>query len=266
MIDVNKRVKSFDLFNHIKPSGSNALWVFCIVVLMFCIKQDVNSQDRIELGGFLGTSYYFGDLNPDKQFYNSNLAIGGIARYAYSDRLAFKATATLGTITGDYTDEDLNFFDVHPQGQQASRPNYYFKNTIGDLAVQVEFNFLSYDHEFISTTNFTPYISMGLGTMFYKRKELVNENFTSKPTFILSLPFGVGVKYKVNQWMRVGAEWSFRKTFVDDLDVVANNTLDPSDPYDLGNTWTHNNDWVSFAGVHVTISMLKRKTSCSGGY
>lgn len=234
----------------------------CLTVILLVGSQDVMSQDRIELGGFLGTSYYFGDLNPSKQFYKPDLAIGGIGRYAYSDRLAFKLSAYYGRISGDYTDESLNF----KVGQQNGRPSYEFDNAVGDVALQAEFNFLSYDHKYISSSNFTPYVSMGLGTVYYSRKTGDAQNLTTKPTFILSLPFGVGVKYKVNKWVRVGAEWSFRKTFVDDLDYEGPGEIDPSAPYGEVTTWTHNNDWISFAGVNVTISMLKRKTSCNGGY
>nr|WP_321407703.1 DUF6089 family protein [uncultured Carboxylicivirga sp.] len=242
---------------------------FAVTLLMavfFFGTHNIHAQDRLELGGFIGTSYYFGDLNPSRQFYKLQPALGGIGRYAYSDRLAFKASATIGRISGDYSDESLNFKDLRPSDQQVGRPTYEFNNTIGDLTVQAEFNFLSYDHKYIANTGFTPYLSVGLGTMIYSRKEGDAENLTTKPTFILSLPFGVGVKYKVNKWVRLGAEWSFRKTFADDLDYEGPGEIDPSDPYGAGTTWTHNNDWVSFAGVYVTISMLRRKSSCNGGY
>ncbi len=234
------------------------------ILFLFAI-DTTKAQDRIELGGFIGTSYYFGDLNPSRQFYRPHLAIGGIGRYAYSDRLALKATALYGKISGAYS-PDLNYKDLRQPAQQIGDPEYAFQNVVGDVSVQAEFNFLSYDHKFISSTNFTPYLSVGLGTTFYNRKSGDAGNLTSKPTFILSLPFGVGVKYKVNKWVRVGAEWSFRKTFVDDLDYEGPGDIDPSDPYGFGNTVTHNNDWISYAGVYVTISMLKRKSSCNGGY
>lgn len=237
----------------------------CFMIMLSFTVQSMVAQDRIELGGFLGTSYYFGDLNPSMQFKNPHLAIGGIGRYAYSDRLAIKATALYGKISGDYS-PGLNYKDLRPPANQVDPPSYSFQNVVGDIAVQAEFNFLSYDHKFISSTNFTPYLSVGVGTTFYSRKSGDAGNLTTKPTFILSLPFGAGIKYKVNKWVRVGAEWSFRKTFVDDLDYEGPGDIDPSDPYGFGNTGTHNNDWISFAGVYVTISMLKRKTSCNGGY
>ncbi len=257
--DINFRVK----LNSIR---SNTKMLLCIHVIFFMLGNKLYAQDRIELGGFLGTSYYFGDLNPSKQFYKPHLAIGGIGRYAYSDRIAFKGSLILGNISGDYTDENLNYKDLRPDDQQIGRPEYDFSRTIADASVQAEFNFLSYDHKYLSNTNFTPYISVGLGTMIYSRVDGDDENLTSKPTFILSLPFGAGIKYKVNKWVRVGAEWSFRKTFVDDLDYDGPGEIDPSNPYGGESTWTHNNDWVSFAGVYITVSMFRRKSTCNGGY
>lgn len=258
-------MKNITLLKYLNSLLNRNILLGCLLFVCM-ITQDVWSQDRIELGGFIGASYYFGDLNPGRQFYKPHLAIGGIGRYAFSDRIAFKLSAYLGQISGDYTDESLNFKDLRPVDRQIGRPVYEFNNTVGDLSVQTEFNFLSYDHKYIADTNFTPYLTIGIGTTYYGRKSGDYENLTSKPTFILSLPFGVGIKYKVNKRVRVGAEWSLRKTFVDDLDYEGPGEIDPSLPYGESSTWTHNNDWISFAGVYVTISMLKRKTSCNGGY
>ncbi|MCU4177539.1 DUF6089 family protein [Carboxylicivirga sp. N1Y90] len=236
--------------------------VIKVVLLIVAVFGTVNlsAQDRIELGGTLGVAYYFGDLNPSMQFLNSHLAVGGIGRYVFNDRLAFKGMAMYTNISGSYDGSNGRFVESTPDA------NYSFSRSIGDFSGQFEFNFLSYDHKFIASSTFTPYLSAGLGTIFYNRIEGDVGNNASKPVFILSLPFGVGAKYKINKWVRIGAEWSFRKTFVDDLDYVGDGGVDPSDPYGYGNTMTHNNDWISFANVYVTISMLKRKTRCNGGY
>ncbi len=231
--------------------------VFLLVFL--APNKEVFAQDRLEIGGFAGASYYFGDLSTGMPFNNSHPALGGIGRYVFTDRIALKAMALFGTISGDYKGQDLKYLET-------SDANYAFDRNIGDISAQVEFNFRSYDHKFITNTTFTPYISVGLATTIYNRINTESENSAGKPSFILSLPFGIGAKYKINKYIRVGAEWTFRKTFVDDLDYVGPGSIDPSDPYGFGeSTFTHNNDWISFAGVYVTISMLKRKTKCNDG-
>ncbi|WP_430810679.1 MULTISPECIES: DUF6089 family protein [unclassified Carboxylicivirga] len=230
-----------------------------IFAFLLCITQTGQAQDRLELGAFAGTSYYFGDLSKGVPFANSHLAFGGIGRYVFTDRIALKGMALFGKISGDYQGQDL----VYPT---SSDENYAFSRSIGDVSAQVEFNFMSYDHKFISTTTFTPYVSVGLATTIYNRIDTEVENSAGNTSFILSLPFGIGAKYKINKYIRIGAEWTFRKTFVDDLDYIGPGSIDPSDPYGFGeSTLAHNNDWISFAGVYVTISMLKRKTKCNDG-
>lgn len=241
-------------------NSSKKASISCLCLLFaVVISNSTQAQDRLELGGFVGASYYFGDLAKGVPFANAHPAVGGIARYVFTDRIALKGMALMGNISGSYHGQDLKYLE-------SSTEDYSFSRNIGDISAQVEFNFRSYDHKFISTTTFTPYLSIGLATTIYSRIDTESENSAGKPSFILSLPFGIGAKYKINKYIRVGAEWTFRKTFVDDLDYVGDGSIDPSDPYGFGeSTFTHNNDWISFAGVYVTISMLKRKTKCNDG-
>ncbi len=218
------------------------------------------AQDRMEIGGFVGSSYYLGDLNLQKQFYQPSLAFGGLARYVLTDRYAVKGSIGVAKIKGSYPSENVLF----PQGDI----NYDFSRSVIDGTVQMEFNFKSYDHQFISNTDFTPYISLGLGTTIYKRFSTEEGKNSEQTVFILSLPFGVGAKYKINKWIRVGAEWSFRKTFVDDLDLVETTSgVDPKDPYGFNNEGkNHNNDMYSIASVMVTFSLFRKKAQCNGGF
>ncbi len=250
--------KTIDAKKKYKPL--NRSLILAMLVMSFFLKSNLaEAQDRLELGAFVGTSYYSGDLSTGLPFNNSHLSAGAIGRYVFTDRIALKGMAMFGSISGDYQGQDLNYLEQ-------SDANYAFQRNIGDLSAQVEFNFRSYDHKFISSTTFTPYISVGLATTIYNRIDADDENSAGKPSFILSLPFGIGANYKINKYIRVGAEWTFRKTFVDDLDYMGEGSINPSDPYEFGeSTFTHNNDWISFAGVYVTISMLKRKTKCNDG-
>ncbi len=218
------------------------------------------AQHKVEIGGFIGPSYYLGDLNPQKQFYKPGLSVGGVARYMLTDRYAVKGTLGLAKFKGAYPSKGVLF-----PNEEAI---YNFNRSVVDGTVQMEFNFASYDHQFVSDTKFTPYISLGLGTTIYKRFSVEDENNSEQTVFILSLPFGVGAKYKVNNWIRIGAEWSFRKTFVDDLDVVGHNLpVDASDPYGFNNEGKiHNTDLYSIASVMVTFSLFRKKSDCNGGF
>ncbi len=235
-------------------------WMLLGMLLCSGFCQNIKGQDRLELGFLMGASYYFGDLNPGKQFYQPSAAFGGVGRYVLNDRYAVKGSIVMATIKGSYPDNGVYF----PDGEV----NYSFDRKLAEAALQLEFNFMSYDHWFIKDSNFTPFVSLGLATTAYKRFSTDVQNPTEQTVFILSLPFGAGLKYKINQWVRVGIEWNFRKTFVDDLDVVGHNLpISPNDPYGFDSSHgIHNNDWYSFAAGTITFSLFKRKNSCNGGF
>ena len=65
------------------------LTVFLLSAMMFFSPKKVDAQ-IIEVGVTGGLSYYNGDLNPGKQFYNNGLALGGVLRYYDNMRWAFR--------------------------------------------------------------------------------------------------------------------------------------------------------------------------------
>ena len=230
-----------------------------LLVIMVLISGMTYAQDKLELGLFLGGAYYMGELNPSQQFKKMRPSFGGVGRYVFTDRFAVKGNVVVTNLAGEYPwsgDKYVNW---------ENGDGYEFDRTILDIAVMGEFNFMSYDHLFQKQTRFTPYVALGIGTTCYKSYV---EKEGGKQTFILSLPFGIGAKYKVNKWLRLGFEWTWRKTFVDDLDVmeVYEVKIDPNDPYKIGvHQKTHNNDWYSLCGVTVTLSMWPRKLECNDG-
>lgn len=229
-------------------------FLFYVSLLLFFLVlsgNGVNAQDRLEAGPLVGASYYFGDLNPSTPFVNNHLAIGGLVRYVFNDRTAVRGSAIYAGLSGSY-DSAKGVLPGVPDG-------YSFNRNIGDLAVMGEINLFSYDHKYISTTVFSPYLTFGVGTLLYKRADEQGE----KSVFVLSLPFGAGVKYKINKWVKIGAEWGFRKLFVDDIE----GNMVPDDLSAIyGSAKTHNNDWYSIANVYVTFSFIRRNSSCVGGY
>lgn len=268
-ISLPNRVSCGDNASRFRSSGKFGLsagtWLAVLygaLISNLFVVEEVKAQDRLELGGFVGTSYYLGDFNPGTPFVKPGLALGALARYVVNDRWALKGAFTVGGISGNYPREGLLY--VADDGD-----SYSFKRKISDVALTTEFNFLSYDHHFLTNTVFTPYVTFGLASTVYSRFDAESPTSgTGTTVFVLSLPFGLGVKYKITKWMRIGAEWTLRKTFVDDLDYTGNgSSVDPTDPYGFDKkSAVHNNDWYSFAGVSLSFNMLKRKVSCNSGY
>lgn len=179
----------------------------CLVLgMLFCAVCPAKAQNRFEIGVFGGAGSYYGDLNPSTPFKNSHPALGGLVRYNMTDRIAFKGSAILTELSGEYPSEGVLF-------PNATNVAYAFSRTIVDLSAQMELNFMSYDHPFVTNTRFTPYLTYGVATTIYKRYGDEMQNEENKTVFVLSLPFGVGAKYKLNSWIRVGAEWLVSKDF-----------------------------------------------------
>ena len=236
----------------------------------------VHSQDRMEIGLMGGVGYYLGDLNPSQQFKNPGPSVAGIVRYVVTDRAAVKVTGGVTMISGSYGEKSLDRYSptevvphIGAMGEDETeviRPGEMeFKNTIVDICAMGELNFMSFDHIFRKDqTKFTPYLTLGLGASSY----LAERDGAKKRVFVLSLPFGAGIRWKVTKALRIGAEWTFHKTMADDLEYVepGERPFDASDPYKNNvHVMTHNNDWYSALRVMVTFSMWPRSLVCNDG-
>jgi hypothetical protein len=235
--------------------------VLTIIVLTTMIASPARSQSVLEAGPLIGISWYNGDLNPQQQFYRVHPSAGVLVRYVLNDRIAFNASGSIAGISGAYPANNV----VLPQ---ANGGDYRFNRNLGDITAKMELNFFSFDHPFNKKSVLTPYLTFGIGSIFYKRYLQENGNDSEKPVFVLSLPFGGGVKWKATNSLKLGLEWTLRKTFVDDLDLVGfGNPVDPSDPYGFNESvGSHNNDWISVFAASVTFTLKYRSGDCNAGF
>ncbi|SFE09744.1 DUF6089 family protein [Thermophagus xiamenensis] len=244
------------------PNGYRICFVIAAAFILFF--PGAKGQERIEAGFILGASYYQGDLNSGKLFYRAQPALGGLMRVVINHRLALKGALTMVNIQGDYPAAEI----FYPSQVGYSSGQYHFERTMADISAQLEINFFEYDNPYRrEETRFTPFISTGIASTLYRRYNSDGSDNSENPHFILSLPFGIGIKWKLYDWMHIGMEWNFRKTFVDDLDKTVSGAIDPSDPYGFDQySLLHNNDWYSFAGIFVSIDLFHRSIPCNAGY
>jgi len=107
-----------------------------IVAAIGLFAANVVAQKSSDIGAFVGTAYYNGDVNPTKIFYKPGIAYGGIYRYNPNKFLALRFTATVLKVSGN----DLDFNNEFQQLR-----NYNFSENIYDLSVLVDFNFFQYN-------------------------------------------------------------------------------------------------------------------------
>jgi hypothetical protein len=207
------------------------------LLLFLFLSLSLSGQRNSDYGVFAGVSSYFGDINPNRPLY-SPLPAGGIFyRYNLNPREALRTNLFIGGLRAN----DLDFNNAFQQARAAS-----FSGTVGEWAVQFEFNFFPYSTQG-KQWNFTPYFAAGGGIAF------VN-TVTSK--YIPVIPFSFG--FKVNVYKNIGleAEYGFRKTFYDNFDGVKD-LVAPSDY-----SWIHNNDWYTFTGIAVTWKFYNKLAGC----
>lgn len=177
-----------------------------------------------EVGGWLGASNYFGDLNTNFRVNRLHLAGGAGGRYNLNDRLAMRFGLGAGKISA---------FDSDSKNIYEQRRNLHFRSTIAEATAQFEFNFFPYVHghrEYF----FTPYMFAGPAFFWYNPKadldgttynlrEMGTEGQFRGEEYNTSqgaLVYGIGFKIDLSYRWSLDFALSGRKLFTDYLDDV----------------------------------------------
>jgi len=195
------------------------------LLLVTIITSNVNAQKGWEVGGWLGTSFYFGDLNNRLNITQPGIAGGLVARWNFDTRISLKNSFNFGRIGASDADSP-NIFE-------RSR-NLNFNSNIYDFSSTVEFNFFNYVHG-SSTENYTPYLLAGanvfkfnptteLDGVKYELKDFGTEGqAVGSEYFGLSagVVVGAGYKWDISYDLSLNIEYSYRVLFTDYVDDVS---------------------------------------------
>lgn len=208
---------------------------FLLILSCLAVFSQANAQfddpKTLEIGPHVGASYYIGDLNPFKHFWQSSLQYGGVVRLNWDNRWTFRFDYTRATVKA--SDEVIKW-----------RPErgLNFKTNINDFSLVAEFNFIEY-YTGNPKRNVSPYIFGGISVFHYTPYAKVNDEyvalrdkFTEAPLsdsagwfekfcyksnpIGISIPFGMGVKFALSRHLAATVEWRMQKTFTDYLDDV----------------------------------------------
>jgi len=209
---------------------SYVILFFLLVNLLFFHSRTLQAQ-QWELGGWMGTAHYFGDLNTNTSFKDTRPALGAIVRRNLNYYFSIRSSLNFGYVAFDDKLSPASYI------YQKTR-NLNFYSHILELSTQMEINFFKYkisDKE----ARFAPYFFVGLGCFFFSPKtELGNSrynlaNFSTEGQGLpgydrkkyfpiqLAIPFGMGIKYGLSNYWTIGAEVGTRKTSTDYLDDVS---------------------------------------------
>jgi opacity protein-like surface antigen len=216
--------------------------ILLLLLLLIAFFQLVVAQSKTEIGVHLGASYYQGDINKSKVLYSPSMSYGVIVKYNLSKHLSARVEGIYGTIKG--SDSDFNLSENIQRGAS-------FSANLIDFSAVIEFNFMPYTSSGYIKKNderFTPFVFVGVGASIM----LSSGGFENPVT----IPFGLGIKYNIFERLTLGLEWSYRKTFNDQIDGVINIQDDNNTPV------IHNDDWYSFCGFFLTYKITRDKIKC----
>ncbi|MBA3647185.1 MAG: hypothetical protein H0W62_01315 [Chitinophagales bacterium] len=190
-----------------------------------------------DLGAWIGSANYFGDLNTSTNFRFINPAGGIFYRYNIDDRISVRANLGGGRIWAS---------DNYSENYYERNRNLSFFSPILETSAGFEFNFLQFN------TNdyrhpFTPYVMAGFGGFYfnpsvkyqgvvYHLQNLGTEG-QGYPEYPAITPYhrvsstfivGGGFKYRLQHSLGLQLEAAVRKTSTDYLDDVSGVYADPA--------------------------------------
>jgi hypothetical protein len=222
----------------------NILKSLCSLLIIVFSIQTATAQQGWEAGGWVGASHYLGDLNTNYNLSKPGLALGGILRYNFNERVCVRFGLDYANVSADDKTSENHW--------QRSR-NLNFKSRIFEFSALGEFNFLPLIHG-SRRDFFTPYLFGGVSVYNFNPKAGIdNDNdgkydewvelqplgtegqFQGEEYFTTAMAFvyGGGMKMDINADWSINVFLSARHLFNDYLDDVSTTYPDMGDLRDL---------------------------------
>lgn len=234
--------------------------VLLMLVMMLCCVGSVKAQDdveyRMEIGGGVNATAYQGDFSGSlTKGMQPGAAV--VFRRILSPYMAVKIAGMYTHLKGSYDKAETVYPDMLENG-------YSFKNSMADLSVQYEYNFLPYGtgRDYRGAKRITPFVALGLGLTYAKCPDGTWDYSASTPhnltksVMACNMPLGLGVKYKVGDRTNIILDWQMHFSFSDHLDGV-------KDPYRIKSSGMFKNtDSYSTLSLSVTYCFSAKCSTC----
>lgn len=223
-----------------KPKSLITAAAVC-VTLLFPGAMKAQEDYRFDIGVGFGMTGYLGDANSSNLWKNPGIDGELLFRYILNPRWNFKTNFYVGTLSGDSS----QMKNIFPEGAA-----YKFKSTFYELGEMAEFHFFNYGmgETYRKLKRFTPYITAGLSVTAWN---------SDKFGAALTIPFGIGFKFKPALRWNLGLEFLMKKTFTDRLD-----SSELKDPLGIKSDFMKNTDWYSTLTLTISYEFSKRCAVC----
>lgn len=204
-----------------------------------------NGQDNFfcEFGLSGGCGFVLGDVN-ETLFKNVQPVGGASFKYKFNGHWEIKVQGEGGLL--GIADDDFTETDYRKNGTET----FYGKKSVvfGGMQVLGEFNFFNFGVQKWAEYRkwFSPTLVAGLGFIGF------NGNFA------VTVPMGIGMKFKLSNRINMGLYWMVTKAFTDKLDYV-------DDPIGLNKGFWNNRDWYSTAQMYISVNFVKECAPCRNG-
>lgn len=203
--------------------------VFKLLFIVFTL-----SGQALEMGIGAGRSVYYGDLNSgyyfDKFIRNGDFTLDIFGRSVFNQHYGIRANFSYCKVKGN---------DANSQLEWQKMRNLSFFSDIFEFSIRGEYYFFDYNPGQMRKP-VVPFVSAGLGVFHFNSKTTFEGNIielrklgtegqglVGYPDFYnnvaVSIPFGLGIIFKFNEQISVGAEIIWRYTTTDYLDDVSGN-------------------------------------------
>ena len=209
-------------------------------------QDDDDTWYRLELGAGVGMGYALNDGN-SSLFGNGKMAAGIIARFPLNPRMAIKTNLNYLKVDGDVSGVK-NFYPAVPGVVGEERLAYNFQGAIYDFSVLYELYFLPYGFlpTYMGYHQLVPYLQVGFGAVYGDINKEIG----------LSIPMGIGLKYKVARRWNLGLDWR--------MNFTTNDTFDGLEaPMGISSTGFKNKDHHSTLMFTVTYDLSPKCPTCN---
>lgn len=205
-----------------------------IIFFLFLVPFSVSAQ-HIEGGIFLGSSTYYGDLDPDDLHLDgTHFGYGLVLKYNLNDYVSIRGSVLRGQFSGD---------DARNADESIQQRNLSFRSSVTEFSIIPEFNILGYNpYDKI----FSPYVFGGIAVFrFNPEADLDGQTYKLQPYATegqglpgrpsrynlteFAVPLGAGVKFSITEYWNISLEVGYRVTFTDYIDDVSTTYADRDD-------------------------------------
>lgn len=218
------------------------IWFWGILFGFGCF---FSHAQRHELGVIAGGVNYIGEIGNTQYFNPKHLGYGIIYKLNLSQRIALRAQFQ----TGKFSANDNDAKELKRKARALS-----FSNTYAALGVGVEINYVNLPTGDFGTS-WTPFLHAGIQRMvvndlYFAPTE--NTPWSHGKKAIMSIPFGVGVKFNLGQFWVIAAEVQPQFTLTDNLDGSFPNMEKQPSAKQFSSSLS--SDWLVFTGISITYA------------